>query len=146
MGYVPSVPVGARYSTRDYDYSRQVFQYGPGSGYVHDLDLPISEQTGDVVCWQDEYSHFPCFISFDAEAILAQAVSKNLVLICDPQTVFDCDESELDANGPPLPRRSETIAHCGHSFSHLIVSHARSQFQTAGLTKRASASAEPPAY
>ena len=113
MGPIAAVSVGARYSTRDYDYSRQVFQYGPGSGYVHDVDMPISEQTGDVVCWKDEFSHLPCFISFDAEAILAEAVSQNLVLTCDPQAVYNCNESELDTNGQPLPRSTDAISRWG---------------------------------
>ena len=107
------VRFGARQSQRDYAYGRQVFQYGPGSGYVHDVDMPITEATGDVVCWGGDYSHFPCFISFDAEAILRQAVEQNLVLQCDPQAVYNCDEDQLGPDGRPLPRSTETIARWG---------------------------------
>lgn len=109
----PVVRFGARQSQRNYTYGRQVFQYGPGSGYVHDVDMPITQQTGDVVCWGGDYSHFPCFISFDAEAILQQAVEQNLVLQCDPQAVYNCDEDQLGADGRPLPRATETIARWG---------------------------------
>ena len=113
LGPITTLEAGVRYSTRDYEYARQVFQYGPGSGYVHDIDMPISEATGDVVCWGGDYSHFPCFISFDAEAILAEAVQQNLVLQCDPMAVYNCDESQLDGNDRPLPRSTETIARWG---------------------------------
>ena len=110
---VQVVRFGARQSQRDYTYGRQVFQYGPGSGYVHDVDMPITEATGDVVCWGGDYSHFPCFISFDAEAILRQAVEQNLVLQCDPQAVYHCDEDQLGPDGRPLPRSTETISRWG---------------------------------
>ena len=107
------VEAGVRRSTRDYEYGRQVFQYGPGSGYVHDLDMPISEATGDVVCWGGDYSHYPCFISFDAEAIQRQAVEQNLVLQCDPTAVHNCDESQLGEDGKPLPRNTAAFARWG---------------------------------
>ena len=113
LGPISALSFGARYSTRDYEYSRQVFQYGPGSGYVHDVDMPISGQTGDVVCWKKEFSHVPCFISFNAEAILAQAVNQNLVRACDPQAVYNCDESQLGPDGQPLARSTEAIARWG---------------------------------
>ena len=76
-GMVEVLRFGVRSSWRNYTYGRQVFQYGPGSGYVHDVDMPITASTGDVVCWGGDYSHFPCFISFDAEAILRQASARD---------------------------------------------------------------------
>ena len=113
-GVFTVLEAGVRNSVRDYEYGRQVFQYGPGAGYVHDLDMPITDQTGDVVCWGGDYSHYPCFISFDAEAILRQAVEQNLVLQCDPQSVHDCDADQLGDDGQPLPRNTATIARWGH--------------------------------
>ena len=112
-GVFTTVRAGIRQSDRDYRYGRRVFQYGPGSGYVHDLDMPISQATGDVVCWGGDYSHYPCFISFDAEAILQQAVQQNLVLQCDPQAVYDCEPEQLGADGQPLPRSTTAIARWG---------------------------------
>ncbi len=112
-GVFTVLEAGVRHSARDYEYGRQMFVYGPGSGYVHDVDMPISDDTGDVVCWSGDYSHFPCFISFDAEAILRQAVEQGLVLQCDPEAVYNCEESQLDANDRPLPRSTETIARWG---------------------------------
>ena len=106
---------GIRRSERDYQYGRRVFQYGPGSGYVHDIDMPISDATGDVVCWGGDYSHYPCFISFDAEAILDQAVERNLVLQCDPQAVHNCDADQLGGDGRPLPRSTAAIARWGRN-------------------------------
>ena len=110
-----TVRAGLRQSERDYRYGRRVFQYGPGSGYVHDIDMPISDATGDVVCWGGDYSHYPCFISFDAEAILQQAADQNLVLQCDPQAVYDCEANQLGANGQPLPRSTQAIARWGRN-------------------------------
>ncbi len=104
---------GVRRSTRDYEYGRQVFQYGPGSGYVHDIDMPISDSTGDVTCWGGDYSHYPCFISFDAEAILREALEQNLVLQCDPTAVHDCEADQLGDDGQPLPRNTATFARWG---------------------------------
>jgi len=112
-GIVEVLRFGVRSSWRNYTYGRQVFQYGPGSGYVHDVDMPITAATGDVVCWGGDYSHFPCFISFDAEAILRQAVREGLVLQCDPQAVHNCDADQLGPDGRPLPRSTATIARWG---------------------------------
>ena len=113
LGFVRTLRAGVRQSARDYTYGRRVFQYGPGSGYVHDLDMPISQQTGDVVCWGGDYSHYPCFISFDAEAILQEAVAQNLVLQCDPQAVHNCEPDQLGADGRPLPRNATALARWG---------------------------------
>lgn len=112
-GFFTGLRAGVRQSERDYRYGRRVFQYGPGSGYVHDVDLAISDATGDVVCWGGDYSHYPCFISFDAEAILQQAAAQNLVLQCDPQAVYNCEPDQLGANGQPLPRSTAAIARWG---------------------------------
>ncbi|MYD97507.1 MAG: TonB-dependent receptor [Gammaproteobacteria bacterium] len=112
-GIVEVLRFGVRSSWRNYTYGRQVFQYGPGSGYVHDVDMPITASTGDVVCWGGDYSHFPCFISFDAEAILRQAVGERRVLQCDPQAVYNCEADQLGPDGRPLPRSTATIARWG---------------------------------
>ena len=115
FGALKTLRAGIRQSERDYRYGRRVFQYGPGSGYVHDIDMPISDATGDVVCWGGDYSHYPCFISFDAEAILRQAAEQNLVLRCDPQAVYDCEAEELGGDGRPLPRSTKAIARWGRN-------------------------------
>ncbi|MCU7554261.1 TonB-dependent receptor [Alteromonas sp. ASW11-19] len=75
--YLVSLPVissfefGYRYSDREYNNDRSVFEYGNDGGFsVNQPPLRLTQDMVDVVNWSGDYSYFPSYLSVDLNAAL----------------------------------------------------------------------------
>ena len=69
--YVSSIEFGARYSEREYDNQRSVFEYGSDSSFNSpERPLNITSDMATVVNWSGDFSYFPSYLALDQDAVL----------------------------------------------------------------------------
>ena len=69
--FLSSFEFGLRYSDREYNNDRSVYEYGNDSAFsVSQPPLRLSSDMVDVVDWQGEYAYFPSYLSIDLDKAL----------------------------------------------------------------------------
>ncbi|AWL11059.1 hypothetical protein HMF8227_00563 [Saliniradius amylolyticus] len=69
--WLRSVEFGARYSTREYNNDRSVFEFGSDSSFRTDEPpLRLTEEMVEQVDWQGEFAYFPSYLSIDLDKAL----------------------------------------------------------------------------
>jgi iron complex outermembrane recepter protein len=69
--YVSSIEFGLRYSDREYNNDRSVYEYGNDSAFsVSQPPLRLTQDMVQVVDWQGEFGYFPSYLSIDLDKAL----------------------------------------------------------------------------
>ena len=69
--FFSSVELGLRYSDREYNNDRSVFEYGNDSAFSsREQPLRLTQDMVEVVNWQSEFGYFPSYLSIDLNTAL----------------------------------------------------------------------------
>lgn len=69
--FISSIEFGGRYSDREYNRDRSVFEFGSDSSFrVDEPPLRLTSDLVDIINWQGEFSYFPSYPSIDQQAAL----------------------------------------------------------------------------
>ena len=119
--YVSSIEFGARYSEREYDNQRSVFEYGSDSSFNSpERPLNITSDMATVVNWSGDFSYFPSYLALDQDKVL-NAWFPNGV----PQPVQTWGSSGTASNGenPYLSNYDWTLKESGQVFEDIIAAY-----------------------
>ena len=69
--FISSIEFGARYSDREYNNDRSVFEYGNDSAFsVSQPPLRLTQDMVNTVSWDSEFGYFPDYLSIDLDKAL----------------------------------------------------------------------------
>lgn len=69
--FISSIEFGARYSDREYNNDRSVFEYGNDSAFsVSQPPLRLTQDMVKTVAWSSEFGYFPDYLSIDLDKAL----------------------------------------------------------------------------
>lgn len=69
--YFSSVEFGARYSDREYNNDRSVFEFGNDSAFsASEPPLRLTQDMVEIVNWEGDFSYFPSYLSIDLNSAL----------------------------------------------------------------------------
>jgi TonB-dependent receptor len=71
---ISAIEGGVRYSQRRYDADRAIYEYGNDFGQYQNGQVPLALNSGNshVACFKGNLSDFPCFLSVNSMAVLAE--------------------------------------------------------------------------
>lgn len=78
-----SIEFGVRLSNRKYKNGQRNFFYSIYSGHPENanaIPLAFDQVNSSIATWGGSYDHFPDFVAFDAEQVLRDAFSRDLIL------------------------------------------------------------------
>lgn len=126
--FISSIEFGARYSEREYDNQRSVFEYGSDSSFNSpDSPLNITDDMATVVNWSGDFSYFPSYLALDQDAVL-NAWFPNGV----PQPVQTWGFSGTAVNGenPYLNNYDWTLKESGQVYEDIFAAYIMANIDT----------------
>ncbi|WP_100642297.1 TonB-dependent receptor [Alteromonas facilis] len=71
LGIFSALEFGARYSDREYNNDRSVFEYGNDSAFsASQAPLRLTQDMVEIVNWQGDFGYFPSYLAIDLDAAL----------------------------------------------------------------------------
>jgi TonB-dependent receptor len=126
--YVSSIEFGARYSEREYDNQRSVFEYGSDSSFNSpERPLNITSDMATVVNWSGDFSYFPSYLALDQDAVLNAWFPNG---VPQPVQTWGMSGTASDGENPYLNNYDWTLKESGQVFEDIFAAYVMANIDT----------------
>jgi TonB-dependent receptor len=126
--YVSSIEFGARYSEREYDNQRSVFEYGSDSSFNSpERPLNITSDMATVVNWSGDFSYFPSYLALDQDAVLKAWFPNG---VPQPVQTWGGSGTASDGENPYLNNYDWTLKESGQVFEDIFAAYIMANIDT----------------
>lgn len=126
--YVSSIEFGARYSEREYDNQRSVFEYGSDSSFNSpERPLNITSDMATVVNWSGDFSYFPSYLALDQDAVLNAWFPNG---VPQPVQTWGFSGTASDGENPYLNNYDWTLKESGQVFEDIFAAYVMANIDT----------------
>ncbi len=126
--YVSSIEFGARYSEREYDNQRSVFEYGSDSSFNSpERPLNITSDMATVVNWSGDFSYFPSYLALDQDAVLNAWFPNG---VPQPVQTWGFSGTASDGENPYLNNYDWTLKESGQVFEDIFAAYIMANIDT----------------
>lgn len=126
--YVSSIEFGARYSEREYDNQRSVFEYGSDSSFNSpERPLNITSDMATVVNWSGDFSYFPSYLALDQDKVLNAWFPNG---VPQPVQTWGLSGTATSGENPYLNNYDWTLKESGQVFEDIFAAYIMANIDT----------------
>jgi len=123
-----SLEFGARYSEREYDNQRSVFEYGSDSSFNSaDAPLNITSDMATVVNWSGDFSYFPSYLALDQDKVLNAWFPNG---VPQPVQTWGLSGDAVNGENPYTNDYSWTLKESGTVFEDIFAAYIMANIDT----------------